>query len=127
MIGTTAFSVDAQSTDTGTTVIAVSGDLDLSVAQLLRTALLDALAEGTPPYVVLDLSRLEFTDSTGLGLIIAGHKRAKSRGGMLVLAAVPPSTAALIRVAGLTRIFPPYATVGDARAALLAGGAACLR
>jgi anti-sigma B factor antagonist len=127
MIGTTAFSVDVQIVDTDTTVIAVVGDLDLSAAPLLRRALLCALAESRMPCIVLDLSGMAFTDSTGLGLIIAGHKRAKARGGLLALAAVPQNTNSLLRIAGLSRLLALHATVAEAQAALLAARAASAR
>jgi anti-sigma B factor antagonist len=122
-----AFMVTVSAVSDGVSVVAVSGELDWSQVPQLRQALRSVLAGDGPAFVVLDLSGLEFTDSSGLGLMIAGHQWAKARGGMLALAAVPRFMASVLRVAGLTRIFPPYATVGDARAALLAGGAACPR
>ena len=124
MIGTTAFSIDAKTTEAGVTVIAVTGDLDLFVASRLRETLLGALAGGRPPYILIDLSGLVFTDSTGLGLIIAGHKRAKARGGMLALAAVPPNTASLLRIAGLEKLLRAYPTIAEGVAGLTAGCAA---
>jgi anti-sigma B factor antagonist len=83
------------------------------------------LAGARPPYILINLAELAFTDSTGLGVIISGYQRSKARGGMLALAAVPPNTSALLRVAGLTRLLPLHATIDDALSALVAGGATC--
>lgn len=108
----------------GVTVVAVGGELDFSSASQLRLVLRTALAGTRRPYILIDLAELTFTDSTGLGLIICGLKGARARGGMLALAVVPPNTAALLRVAGLTRLLPAYDTVAAAQAALTAEAAA---
>lgn len=119
-----AFEVRGPQVSGDISVIALCGELDHAVAARLRTALRDALAGDAPCHIVLDLSGLAFTDSSGLGVIIAGRKWARARGVMLALAAVPPNTTAILRIAGLEQIFPPHATVAEARAALSAGGAA---
>lgn len=118
-------SIDSHRTGDGHTVIAISGDLEFATAEHLRQALLKVFANAGTPQIVVDLSHLEFTDSSGIGLFISGHKRAEARGGALALAAVPPNTSAVLRVTGLTRLLPAYATVADAHSALSAGGAAC--
>jgi anti-sigma B factor antagonist len=64
----------------GTThIVAVAGDLDLSSVEAVRGAIDEALAE-RPETVLLDLSGLVFCDSTGIHLVVAGHKRATERG-----------------------------------------------
>lgn len=108
----------------GITVIAVSGELDFSSAPRLRLALRAVLTAARRPYILLDLAGLVFMDSSGLGLVISGFKGARARGGMVVLAAMPDNTARLMRVAGLTRLLPPHATVAEAHAALSAETAA---
>ncbi len=66
--------------------------------------------------VVLDLRHVQFVDSTGLGCIVAVQKRITPNG-RLRLANVGPRVAALLRLTGLERIFPTFASVEQAVAA----------
>lgn len=61
------------------TVVRLTGELDVSSAPALRECL-DAIdANGR---VVLDLEKLEFMDSTGIGIIIGTAKRLAPSGGV---------------------------------------------
>jgi anti-sigma B factor antagonist len=60
-------------------VITVSGELDLASSPELEAEL--ARVECTAPeLVVVDLSGLEFMDSTGLAVVVNAHRRAKRDG-----------------------------------------------
>ncbi|MGH3714602.1 MAG: STAS domain-containing protein [Micromonosporaceae bacterium] len=101
-------------TDTAS-VIALSGDLDLATAPELRTALLEALEDRTT--IVVDMTDLRFLDSTGLGVLVRVHKKAKAAGGVVAFAAVPRNVTKILEVTCLDRVFPVY----DSVAAALAG------
>ncbi|MFO0950088.1 MAG: STAS domain-containing protein [Isosphaeraceae bacterium] len=58
-----------------TTVVADGENLDAAAVARLREALLAAVAGPTP--VVLDLSRVRFIDSSGLGLLVAAAMAAR--------------------------------------------------
>jgi len=88
----------------GTVVIEVSGDLDLASAPALRQRLVDAVAL-EPVSVILDLTNLAFIDSSGLGVLIAGLKRANQSGVRLVLQSVPAQAESVIAMAGLKSLF----------------------
>jgi len=66
--------------------------------------------------VVVDLSGIEFCDSTGLSAFVVGHDRAAAAGGWLRLAAPTPFLDELLETVGLTNRIGVYATVGDALA-----------
>ncbi|MDX6267435.1 MAG: hypothetical protein QOD70_2175 [Frankiales bacterium] len=68
-------------TGAAATIVALSGDLDLSTAPALREVLLDL--EGQP-LVVLDLERGTFLDSTVLGVLVAASRRMADESGALV-------------------------------------------
>lgn len=59
------------------------GELDLATAPSLEGPLLEALHEGT--HVVLDLRSLEFMDSTGVRVLVAGHQAAAGGAGRLTI------------------------------------------
>jgi anti-anti-sigma factor len=67
----------------GAHVVALSGELDLRAAGDLEAALARGAAAGR---TCLDLTELQFIDSTGLATIIRGHQAMAAAGGSLVVA-----------------------------------------
>lgn len=68
-----------QTTVTGNTaVIALSGELDVAGAALLEHELERIVADHEASNLVLDLSGLEFMDSTGLRMMVLADERAKA-------------------------------------------------
>lgn len=65
-------------------------------------------------HVVIDTGGITFLDSSGLGLLVGWRKRLCAQGGSLALVADQPRIVQLFELVGLTRIFPPYATVSEA-------------
>ena len=60
-------------------IIAVAGPVDLYAAPELKALLAVELADHRGR-VVLDLSETTFVDSTGLAVLVAGHRRAERLG-----------------------------------------------
>lgn len=90
-------------TEQDKTVIELVGDLDFHTARRLRERLLDLHGEGVND-VVLDMSDLEFIDSSGLSVLVAGLKRLRSGGGDLTLRSVSDQTRRVLEVSGLSRV-----------------------
>ena len=65
-------------TDSGVAVLTISGEHDLSTAPILRRRLGGLLDDGTA--VVVDLSPATFVDSSILGVILDGRRRAATAG-----------------------------------------------
>ncbi|HEX3426408.1 MAG TPA: STAS domain-containing protein [Acidimicrobiales bacterium] len=84
--------------------IAVTGELNESTSFRLREALLGLEAEGVCR-ITIDLSGIEFVDSTALGVLVGGVKRLRRREGDLVLRAPPSATLKAFKVAGLSDLF----------------------
>src|SRR4051812_18662773 len=57
-------------------VVVPVGEIDAGTAPLLRSSLLDQFASGASD-VVVDLSLVDFLDSTGLGVLLGAKRRAK--------------------------------------------------
>ncbi len=102
------------------TVIAASGDLDLATAPDLRSRVVAAVGAGAR-HIVLDLTAVEFVDSTGLGVIIGALKRLRAHDGELRLAGVNRRVVRVLEVTDLTRVFTCYETPAAAMAAPLGG------
>jgi anti-anti-sigma factor len=63
----------------GTVEVALDGELDIATfARALRR--LEEAERGAPELLVLDLSRLEFVDSSGVRLVLLAEQRARAEG-----------------------------------------------
>jgi anti-sigma B factor antagonist len=83
--------------------VELSGDVDIAVKEDLR-ARLDAAAEQSNT-VDIDLSKVQYADSTALGLIIALRNRLRERGGTVRLVAPSDRVRKLLNYAGLDNAF----------------------
>jgi anti-sigma B factor antagonist len=91
----------------GEAVLRVAGALDLAGGDLLEEAVSPFL--GTTERVVVDLSDVQFIDSSGLGALIAVHQQAVDAGGELTLRA--PSDP-VRRVLDITQTAPVFEVDG---------------
>jgi anti-sigma B factor antagonist len=97
----------------GRTVLEVAGEIDVYTAPQLRERLI-ALVDDGARLVIVDLSRVDFLDSTGLGVLVGGLKRLRSVGGELVLVCSHERLLKIFRITGLDRVFTLYASVDEA-------------
>lgn len=95
------FSVTERSPQGGSRLLEVVGELDLAVADQLRSAL-DAIPADVP-LVVIDLERCAFLDSTGLAVILAAHQELEGSGRRLVVAAPTRQVERILEITGLTK------------------------
>ena len=96
------------------TVVRLGGELDLYNADTVRAALLEACAR-EPARLVLDLSEVDFIDSTALGALIEARSALPSR--RLLLARPGIETRRALQVSGIDRHLPVHDSVDDALAA----------
>jgi stage II sporulation protein AA (anti-sigma F factor antagonist) len=108
--------VDVTTRDAHTVVLSVGGELDMDTAELLGTRLAEQLRQGRR-HLVLDLSALDFMDSSGLNVLIRVVQRARDIGGDLYLAAPTSAVRRILEITGLTATVPPHADVAEALAA----------
>ena len=66
--------------------------------------------------IVADLERVEFMDSTGLGVLVGALRRLKERDGTLALACPQGPVLRVLDVTGLSKVFPVHETVDEATA-----------
>jgi anti-sigma B factor antagonist len=98
-----------------TLVFRLRGSLDLATAPTVRAALTDATEDGSH-HIIVDLTQLEFLDSTGLGVLIGAHRRAAERSGSLRLIVHDGPISRLLQITGLIAVFAVYHSLEDARA-----------
>ena len=84
--------------------IRLSGEIDHHSALSLRGAADELIYRHRPSSVVLDLSGIEFMDSSGLGFIMGRYALLKKLGGEIVLLDPNERVEKIISLAGLERI-----------------------
>ena len=98
--GPAALTVTSSSED-GATVLALSGELDMSNAPALREAIASSGAERTGR-LILDLSRLTFIDSAGIAVLLEAAERLDS----VSLRDPVRAVWRVIEITGLTQMLP---------------------
>jgi anti-sigma B factor antagonist len=93
-------SLDIESGTYGATV-RVSGEIDISTAPNLRECLATLVDE---PVVAVDLSDVAFVESSGLGVLIAEHKRRSAVGQELVITGSSPLARRVFEITGLDHV-----------------------
>lgn len=118
MVGGTRKPMDIRTRhDAGHTVLEVVGELDMFTAPRLRDQLVTLAADGRN-HLVVDLAELAFMDSSGLGVLVGGLKRARAAGGGVSIAGASERILSVLRITGLVRVFPVYATTAEALSAV---------
>ena len=100
----------------GIKVIDVQGEIDMYTAPRLRELLIDLVSKGSYQLVV-NLDKVGFLDSTGLGVLVGGLKRVRAHDGSLDLVCTQQRILKIFRITGLTEVFGIYETVDQAIAA----------
>jgi anti-sigma B factor antagonist len=86
------------------TVVEAAGELDLHTSPPLRDHLLD-LIRGGVDRLALDLTKVDFMDSSSLGSLVTCLKRVRERDGRLVLVGVGGTPMKVLTLTGLDRVF----------------------
>jgi anti-sigma B factor antagonist len=94
-------------------VLEVAGEIDVYTAPKLREKLIELVNEGSY-HLVVDLEKVDFLDSTGLGVLVGGLKRVRNHDGSLELVCTQDKILKIFRITGLTKVFPIYDSVEDA-------------
>jgi anti-sigma B factor antagonist len=95
------------------TVIEVSGEIDVYTAPRLREALISLVDAGNFRLIV-DMERVEFLDSTGLGVLVGGLKRVRAHDGSIDLVCTQGRILRIFRITGLSKVFDIYDSVDEA-------------
>jgi anti-sigma B factor antagonist len=103
--------------DEGCSVITVAGELDVYNYRYLREVLEGQYSIGRHRLAVL-APGLGFLDSTALGALIRGFRRATDAGGALVLVGPQERVMKIFRITGLTQVIRVFPDTAAARAYL---------
>ena len=103
----------------GVPVVTAPEEIDITNAPELRSALLEAAEHGT---LVVDMTRTQFCDSSGLHTLLAAHKRAQAEGGELLLAITAAPVLRVLAITSIDRMIPNFTSLDQALAQTSANG-----
>ncbi len=106
--------------ETGTvgdaSLLSLRGEIDVYTAPRLRQAIID-LVEGGATRIVVDMEKVDFLDSTGLGVLVGGLKRVRVKDGSLSIVTTQDKILKIFDITGLNRVFAIHPSVDVAVAA----------
>ena len=94
-------------------VVRISGELDIDQAVRVREQLDKVIDAGTVRFVI-DLSDVSYIDSTGLGMLVAVHKRLVTEQRFYVLTVPRASQRKVFEITGLSTVLIIVESLEDA-------------
>jgi anti-sigma B factor antagonist len=91
--------------------------VDAYTCEQFRDAVLKSL-DGDADNVILVMHDVDYIDSTGLGALVAGLKRAADRKARITLVSANPRVRRVFEITGLEKVFPIYRNLQDALASV---------
>jgi anti-sigma B factor antagonist len=106
--------LDVETTRRGdASVLTLRGEIDVYTAPRLRQSIVDLVDAGAP-HIVIDMTGVDFLDSTGLGVLVEGLKRVHGREGMLSIVATQEKILKIFDITGLNKAFAIHGSVHEA-------------
>ena len=93
-----------------TTILDISGDIDLAHSTEVRRMVLREFRENRTPRLILNLRDVNYIDSSGVASLIEGLKASKDVGSRLILFGLSPIAHEVLQLSRLLKIFEIYDT-----------------
>ncbi|MGA8988341.1 STAS domain-containing protein [Aeromicrobium sp.] len=95
-------------------IIEVGGEIDVYTAPKLREAIAASIDAGHTR-LVIDVRKVDFLDSTGLGVLVGALKRVRADGGSLDIVCTQERILKIFEITGLDKVFGLHTTIEQAR------------
>lgn len=93
---------------TGVTILDVSGRIDLSSSPNVRKALLLELREKHTPRVIMNLTGVNYIDSSGVASLVEGLKLARELNSRFILFGLNPLVREVLQLTHLLTVFEVF-------------------
>lgn len=91
-----------------TTILDVSGDIDLANSPAVRKVLLREVREKRTPRVVMNLTKVRYIDSSGVASLVEGLKASRDVGSRFILFGLSTTAREVLQLSRLLKIFEVY-------------------
>ncbi len=100
--------------DADRSIVEVSGDIDLYSSPSLRDTVLDLLRKRDQKSVIVNLSNVDYIDSSGVASLVEGLQEAKKRSARFILVGLKEGPRRVLELTLLLNVFEVHATEDDA-------------
>ena len=83
---------------------AITGDIDHHAARELRAELDDVISRSRPELLIIDMEKVGFMDSSGIGFILGRMRSVRANGGELLIKNARREIAEVIKISGLGQL-----------------------
>ena len=108
------FKMETRTSEKDLPIIGLEGEVDVYTAPQLKQQMIVLLEKGARE-IVVDLTKVDYLDSTALGVLIGGLKRLREVEGNLMLICPSARIRRVFEITGLDKIFDIHNSEGDAR------------
>ncbi len=91
-----------------TTIVEVTGDIDLYNSPEVRKVLLGALRERRASRVIVNLTAVKYIDSSGVASLVEGLKVSRELGSRFILCGLSPAAREVLELSRLIRVFEVF-------------------
>jgi anti-sigma B factor antagonist len=116
------FEINSRTVDDRTAVVAPVGEVDLHTAPEIKRRIAELSDQGYTQ-IVVDLSRINYLDSTGLGVLVGALKRLREKDGELRLVHPTPRVMRVLEITRLVNVFQIFDSEEAALSSLTGRGA----
>lgn len=107
--------INSRTPNETTCILEVEGEIDVYTSPQLKQELVKQAESGTK-HLIINLSKVEYLDSTGLGVLIGGLKRLREVEGNLALVGPGMRILRIFEITGLDKIFDIHQSEAEAAA-----------
>lgn len=93
-----------------TLVVRLRGDLDIMAADSLRQAIDQSLEKGRIKKLIINLEKVAFIDSSGLGMLIGRYKKISALRGRMYIVGAGASVEKILCFSGIHKLIPLLAS-----------------
>lgn len=94
--------------------VTLVGEVDVYSAPRLKEELTARIEAGCD-HLVVDMDRVGFIDSSGLGVLVSALRRARERDGGVRIVCTKENVLKIFRITGLDKVFPIFPDVPEAQ------------
>lgn len=102
-----AVSLKAQVSGVGTLTITIEGNLDSTTTGKVWKEATEAVERSSPNKLVIDASKIDYCDGSGIGLLVEFHRRQKQAGGEMEIRGLKPEFQQLLNLFDPTKFEEP--------------------
>jgi len=97
-----------------TLIVKLEGELDHHVAKTIRVELDEVISNKRSKNLIFNLEKMNFMDSSGIGVIIGRYKKLSKMGGKVAVVGVSEKVDKIFSLAGLYSIINKYENQNEA-------------